>query len=59
MEREILLLGNPKLYEVSDEVKMNELEDLRPVFTDMFDCIKGIRRDYGFAGLLQRRRSEL
>ncbi|MGN0978872.1 MAG: peptide deformylase [Candidatus Avoscillospira sp.] len=48
MEREILLLGNPKLYEVSDEVKMNELEDLRPVFTDMFDCIKGIRRDYGF-----------
>ncbi len=48
MEREILLLGNPKLYEVSDEVKMNELEDLRSVFTDMFDCIKGIRRDYGF-----------
>ena len=48
MEREILLLGNPGLYEISEEVKREELEDLRPVFADMFDCIKGIRRDYGF-----------
>ena len=48
MEREILLLGNPKLYEVSQKVKREELEDLRPVFDDMFDCIRGIRRDYGF-----------
>ena len=48
MEREILLLGNPQLYEVSEKVKREELETLRPVFEDMFDCIKGIRRDYGF-----------
>ena len=48
MEREILLLGNTKLYEVSEKVKREELEDLRPVFDDMFDCIRGIRRDYGF-----------
>lgn len=48
MEREILLLGDPRLYEVSEEVRREELEQLRPVFTDMFDCIKGIRRDYGF-----------
>lgn len=48
MERKILLLGNPKLYEISEEVKPEELESLRPVFADMFDCIKGIRRDYGF-----------
>lgn len=48
MEREILLLGDPKLYEVSEEVKREELESLRPVFADMFDCIRGIRRDYGF-----------
>ena len=48
MEREILLLGDPLLYEVADEVKEAELDGLRPVFTDMFDCIKGIRRDYGF-----------
>ena len=48
MEREILLLGNPLLYEKSEEVKFEELEKIRPVFADMFDCIKGIRRDYGF-----------
>lgn len=48
MEREILLLGNPKLYEISEEVRREELEELRPVFSDMFDCIKGIRRDCGF-----------
>lgn len=48
MEREILLLGDPRLYEVSEEVRREELEQLKPVFTDMFDCIKGIRRDYGF-----------
>ncbi len=48
MEREILLLGDPRLYEVCQEVKREELDELRPVFTDMFDCIKAIRRDYGF-----------
>ena len=48
MEREILLLGNPQLYEISEEVKREELEELRPVFEDMFDSIRGIRRDYGF-----------
>ncbi|MCI8727861.1 MAG: peptide deformylase [Hungatella sp.] len=48
MEREILLLGDPRLYEISEEVKKEELELLKLVFTDMFDCIKGIRRNYGF-----------
>ena len=48
MEREILLLGNPQLYEVSEAVRFEELESLRSVFADMFDCIRGIRRDYGF-----------
>ena len=48
MERKILLLGDPKLYEISPKVNREELEELRPVFEDMFDCIKGIRRDYGF-----------
>ena len=48
MERKILLLGDPRLYEISEEVKREELEELRLVFEDMFDCIKGIRRDYGF-----------
>ena len=48
MEREILLIGDPRLYEVSEEVTEKELESLRPVFEDLFDCIRGIRRDYGF-----------
>ena len=48
MEREILLLGNPALYEISEEVKEEELELLRPVFEAMFDSIRGLRRDYGF-----------
>lgn len=48
MERPILLLGDPRLYEVSQKVDRDELEELRPVIADMFDCIKGIRRDYGF-----------
>ena len=48
MEREILLLGNPKLYEPSEEVKREELQALQPVIEDMFDCIRAIRRDYGF-----------
>ena len=48
MEREILLLGDPRLYEVCEAVKQEELEELRPVFIDLFDCIRAIRRDYGF-----------
>ena len=48
MEREILLLGDPRLYEVSAEVEREELLELRPVFEDLFDCIRGIRRGYGF-----------
>ena len=48
MEREILLLGDPRLYEVSEEVTRGELDELRPAFEDMFDCIRGIRRDLGF-----------
>lgn len=48
MERPILLLGDPQLYEISEKVTREELEDIRPVIMDMFDCIRGIRRDYGF-----------
>ena len=48
MEHEILLLGDLRLYEIAEKVKKEELESLKPVVTDMFDCIKAIRRDYGF-----------
>lgn len=30
MERQILLLGDPRLYEVSEEVTREELEELAP-----------------------------
>ena len=48
MEREILLLGDPRLYQTAEEVRHEELDDLRQVYEDMFDCIRDIRRDYGF-----------
>lgn len=32
----------------SEEVKEEELEGMRPAFADLFDCIRGIQRDYGF-----------
>ena len=48
MERVILLLVDPRLYEIAEEVKREELEGLRPAFEDLFDCIRGVRRDYGF-----------
>lgn len=43
-----MLLGDPRLYEIAEEVKREELEGLRPAFEDLFDCIRGVRRDYGF-----------
>ena len=39
MEREILLLGDPRLYEISAEVKQEELETLRPVFYPISDFV--------------------
>lgn len=48
MERKILRLGDPALYERSQPVEREELEGLRPVFQDMMDTIRAVRRDYGF-----------
>ena len=48
MERKILRLGDPVLYETSRPVERGELEELRPVFRDMMDTIVAVRRDYGF-----------
>ena len=44
MKREVLLLGDPALYEVSSAVTREELEELRPDIEDMFECLK----DAGF-----------
>ncbi len=44
--REILLLGNPELYEVSAEVRREELENLKPVVQDLHDTLMDFRQKY-------------
>ena len=46
MERKILLLGNPELYEVSEPVKPEELSELGPVVADMHDTLMAFRAKY-------------
>jgi peptide deformylase len=45
--REILLLGNPKLYEVSEAVREDDLKDLPSVVADLHDTLLEFRRKYG------------
>ncbi|MBS7249497.1 MAG: peptide deformylase [Candidatus Freyarchaeota archaeon] len=45
--REVLLLGNPKLYEVSEEIREEELEELKPVIEDLHDTLVDFRKRYG------------
>ena len=45
--KDILLLGNPKLYEVSEAVKEAELKDLPSVVADLHDTLLEFRRKYG------------
>jgi peptide deformylase len=45
--REILLLGNPKLYEVSEAVKEGDLKNLPAVVADLHDTLLEFRRKYG------------
>ena len=47
MEREILLLGNEKLYEVSEEVKREDLPEILRLREDLKDTILAFRRRYG------------
>ncbi len=46
--REILFLGNPKLYEESIKVKHEELEELKSVFQDLGDTLLEFRDEYGW-----------
>ncbi len=46
--REILLLGNPKLYEESTKVTQDELEKLKPVFEDLKDTLLDFRDEFGW-----------
>jgi N-formylmethionyl-tRNA deformylase len=45
--KEVLLLGNPKLYEVSEEVREEELEELKHVIEDLHDTLMDFRKRYG------------
>ena len=46
--RDILQLGNPKLYQKSEEVKKDELEFIMRVIDDMHDTIMDFRQRYNF-----------
>lgn len=46
--KDILLLGNPKLYEISAPVKKDELRDLLPQIELMWESISDIQNAYGF-----------
>ena len=46
--RDILYLGNPKLYEESSKVKREELEDLKSVIEDLADTLMEFRDEYGW-----------
>ena len=45
--RDILLLGNPRLYEVSEAVKETELRSLEPVVKDLHDTMMAFRERWG------------
>jgi peptide deformylase len=45
--REVLLLGNPKLYEVCAPVEEGRIEGLRPAVQDLHDTLMDFRRRYG------------
>ena len=45
--REILLLGNPKLYEVCEPVKRGELKTLIPIIQDLHDTLMDFKQRYG------------
>lgn len=46
MKKEILLLGNPKLYEVSEPVQKEELSDMLPIIQDLHDTLLTFREKY-------------
>jgi len=47
MVREILLLGDPRLYEVSEEVRREELAQLGALRDDLRDTLLAFRKRYG------------
>jgi len=47
MVKEVLLLGNSKLYEISRPVKGNELPELKKVVNDLHDTLMDFKQRYG------------
>jgi peptide deformylase len=47
MVREILLLGNPRLYEPSVLIAKEELDEVREVVKDLHDTMMDFRKKYG------------
>jgi len=45
--KEVLLLGNPQLYEVSTTVLREEIDDIRNIVTDLHDTLLDFRKQYG------------
>lgn len=45
--RDILLLGNPRLYDVSETVLESEIDSLQPVITDLHDTMMAFRQRWG------------
>jgi len=45
--REILLLGNPRLYEVSEPITEDDLNHLPPVVADLHDTLLEFKKKYG------------
>jgi peptide deformylase len=45
--REILLLGNPKLYEICEPVKKEELDTLDSIIQDLHDTMLYFRKQHG------------
>jgi len=45
--RQILLLGNPQLYGISELVRPEEIDDVHGVVSDLHDTLMEFRRQYG------------
>lgn len=45
--KEILILGNEKLYKISSEVGKDELESIKIIIEDLHDTLMNFRKEYG------------
>ena len=44
--KEILLLGNPKLYESCESIKKNEIKEIKKIVQDLHDTMMNFRKKY-------------